>query len=273
MVARDARGLLALHAGVLEVRPRRRLHLYEHLAPVGFRHESEPAELHLQHDRAHEGTDGEPGHDPAMVERPADHARVPLCLPVEPLVEPVKQAGHRIPALVRFHLRVSPVRREHRVERKRHEERHEHRAGDRERERLEPLSRHVAHEGDRYEHGNDRKRRRRHRHADLIRAFVRGPEMVFPHFDMPHDILAHHDRVVDQDADGQRQPEQRHRVEREAERMHRNEAREYRYRQREPGDHRGPPRIQEEEHDKHGEQGALDQRLLDIRHRTFHAVA
>jgi type IV secretory pathway VirD2 relaxase len=37
------------------------------------------------------------------------------------------------------------------------------------------------------------------------------------------DVLAHHDRVVDEQADRQREAEQRHHVEREAQRVHQEE--------------------------------------------------
>ena len=108
------------------------------------------------------------------------------------------------------------------------------------------------------------KRRRGDRQADLVGAFVRGLEVVLAHLDVAHDVLAHHDRVVDQDADGQRQAEQRHRVEREAERPHGDERREHRDRQRQAGDDRRAPRVEEQEHDQHGERRAFDQRLLDV---------
>jgi hypothetical protein len=55
----------------------------------------------------------------------------------------------------------------------------------------------TGHEPDRHEHGQDRERRRRHGESDLVRPVVRRPEMVFPHLDVAHDVLADHDRVVD----------------------------------------------------------------------------
>jgi hypothetical protein len=54
-------------------------------------------------------------------------------------------------------------------------------------------------------------------------AAMRGPEMILPHLDVPHDVLAHHDGVVDQDADREAQAEQRHRIERESEGPDRDE--------------------------------------------------
>ena len=51
--------------------------------------------------------------------------------------------------------------------------------------------------------------------------------------EVAHDVLAHDDRVVDQQADAQRQRHQRQEVEREAERVQRDERRDDRDRQRE----------------------------------------
>ena len=76
------------------------------------------------------------------------------------------------------------------------------------------------------------------------------------------DVLAHDDRVVDQEADAQRQRHQRQEVEREAERVERDERRDHRDRQREPGDDRAAPAVQEQEHDQHRQERALDDRLL-----------
>ena len=168
--------------------------------------------------------------------------------------------------LVLRHVRIGPVRRQHRVERERHEQRHEHRAGDRQRERLEPLAADAGHEADRHEHREDRERRRRDGEADLVGALARRRVVVFPHLDVSHDVLAHHDRVVDQNADRQREAEQRHRLELEPERPHGDEARQHRDRQREAGDDRRSPRVEEEEHDEHREERALEQRLLDVVH-------
>ena len=195
---------------------------------------------------------------------------VVLRLLVEPLVELVELSGDPT-ALLRRPMRVRPVGRQHRVERERNEQRHRHRARDRQRERLEPLAADARHEADRHEHRENRERRRRDGEADLVGAVVRRAEMVFPHLDVPHDVLTNHDRVVDQNADRERQSEQRHRLELEAERPHRDEAREHRHRQRDTGDDGRPPRIQEQEHDEHREHGAEDQRFLHVAHRVIDA--
>ena len=154
-----------------------------------------------------------------------------------------------IPSLTRLDLRVGPVRREHWVERERDQQRHKDSCGDRESERLEPLSCHSIHESDGNEHGHDRERRRGNSKSDLVGAFVRRRHVIFAHLDVAHDVLAHHDRVIDQNSDRQRETEQRHRVERKSECPHRDKGRKYRYRQRKSGNDCRSPRIQEYEHD------------------------
>src|SRR5439155_5939764 len=81
------------------------------------------------------------------------------------------------------------------------------------------------------------------------------------------------DGVVDENTDGERQPEQRHRVEREAEDRQRSKRREHGYRQRQTGDHRRAPRVEEEEHDQHGQDRAHEQRLFHVAHGVAHAYA
>ena len=97
--------------------------------------------------------------------------------------------------------------------------------------------------------------------------------MIFAELDVPDDVLADDDGVVDENADGEREPEQAHRVQREAEQPERDERREHRDRQREPRDDRRAPRDEEQEDDEHGEDRALEQRLLDVPHRVLDAQA
>ena len=97
--------------------------------------------------------------------------------------------------------------------------------------------------------------------------------MVLPHLDVPHDVLAHDDRIVDEDADGQRQAEQRHRVEREAEGPHRDERGHHRHRQRQARDDGRAPGVQEQEHDEHGQRRAFEQGPLHVGHRVGDARA
>jgi hypothetical protein len=120
---------------------------------------------------------------------------------------------------------------------------------------------------------DDRERRRGDGEPDLVGARVRGDDVVLAHLDVAYDVLSHDDRVVDQNADREREAEQRHRVEGESEGPHRHERREHGHRKRQTGDHRGAPRVQKQEHHEHGEQRALDERLLDVAHRMAHPLA
>ena len=61
------------------------------------------------------------------------------------------------------------------------------------------------------------------------------------HFDMAIDILNHHGRIVDQNADGQRQPAQGHDIDRLAEPMQADDGGQDGERDRGPDDDRGPP--------------------------------
>src|SRR6266849_646846 len=74
------------------------------------------------------------------------------------------------------------------------------------------------------------------------------------------------DSVVDQDPDSQRQGHQRHDVDREAECVDREKGGDHRHGQREPSDHRGAPRVEEQEDDEYGEERAFNQCLLDVVH-------
>ena len=78
-----------------------------------------------------------------------------------------------------------------------------------------------------------------------------------------HDVLAHDDRVVDQQPDAKAQGHQRQKIEGEAERVKRNKGRDHRDRQGEPGDDRAAPTVQEQKHDQYREHRAFDDRFLD----------
>ena len=84
---------------------------------------------------------------------------------------------------------------------------------------------------------------------------------------MAHDVFAHHDGIVDQQAHTQAQRHQRDHVDGEAKHVHEQEGANQCNRQRQPRNHRGAPGVQEQEHDEHREYGALDQGLAHIRHR------
>ena len=168
--------------------------------------------------------------------------------------------------------RVAPHGRQHRVQREADEQRHQHGRRDGNAERIEELADDAAHERDRNEHRDDRQRRRQHRQPDLVGALARGGVVVLAQMDVPDDVLAHDDRIVDQQSDAKRQRHQRHVVQREAERVEKDEGRDHRDRQREPGDDRAAPRPEEQEDDQHRQKRAFDDRVLDVVDRVFDEV-
>jgi hypothetical protein len=82
-----------------------------------------------------------------------------------------------------------------------------------------------------------------------------------PRCHVAHDVLAHHDGVVDQQADAQAQRHHGHEVQREAEGIDRDEAADHGDGQRQPGDDGAAPAVQEQEDDGHRQQRAFDQRV------------
>jgi hypothetical protein len=94
--------------------------------------------------------------------------------------------------------------------------------------------------------GADRERRRHHREADLVGAGLRRLAVAAAEVDVADDVLAHHDGVVDQQADAQAERHHRHEVDREAEQVDCDERRNDRDRQRQAGDDRAAPAVQEE---------------------------
>ena len=67
-------------------------------------------------------------------------------------------------------------------------------------------------------------------------AVARRGHRIFAVLHVAVDVLAHHHRVVDQDADDERQRHQRHHVDGEADRIHEEERGDHRGRQRQRGD-------------------------------------
>ena len=154
---------------------------------------------------------------------------------------------------------------EHRRDKTRDEKREQHRRRDRDAELLEVLAGDAAHEAHRREHRDDREGDGDHRKADLVGRLERGAVGRLAHAHVADDVLDLDDGVVDQDAGDERDREQADEVEREAERVHGPEGRKHRERDGDRRDQGRAPVPQEQEHDEHGEQRALDQRV----HRRF----
>jgi hypothetical protein len=123
---------------------------------------------------------------------------------VEEALEDLEQAAVRIGFRV---LEVTAA--EHRCEGQRHEAGDQNRDADGDREFVQQAPDNAAHEQHRDEHGNQREGHRNDREADLPSALDRCVEGRFALFDVADDILQHHDRIVDDEADTQRQRQQR----------------------------------------------------------------
>ena len=93
---------------------------------------------------------------------------------------------------------------------------------------------------------------------------------VRPARDVALDVLDHHDRVVDDDADREHETEQRQRVQREAERVHHGERADERHRHGRERDQRRAPGLQEQQHHEHDEEQRLEQRMHDRVDRLAH---
>ena len=149
------------------------------------------------------------------------------------------------------------------------EQRYQHGDRNRDAELEEVAADDAAHERDRHEHGDDRERRRGHGEADLVGAVECGAHVRLAHVQVPHDVLAHDDGVVDQQADAETERHQRQEIQREAEDVQRNESRDDRDRQGQAGDDRRAPGMQEQEDDQHRQKAALENRFLDPLQRVL----
>ena len=176
---------------------------------VRIRHELGADERH-QKQAAEERGRRDDQRDRAMPQRPAEQALIERGEPVDLLVEQMQGTFDDASIAIAFAARVRvmqigvrPDRRQHRVERERHEHRDQHGGGDRDAELMEEAADDAAHEAHRQEHRDDREGGRQHGERDFLRAVERGRAVVGAELHVPHDVLAHHDRVVDQQADAQ----------------------------------------------------------------------
>ena len=151
------------------------------------------------------------------------------------------------------------VGRQHRRDEARGEQREEHlhRYGDA--ELLEELPGNTGHEAGGSKDRDDRQRDRDHGEADFVGGFERRAIGRLAHAHVAHDVLDLDDGVVDQNARRQRDGEERDQVQREAEKVHCPERREDRQRQRDRGDDGGADIAQEQQHDDHRKDCALEQ--------------
>ena len=189
-------------AGLAQRRAWRGLERHLVLAAVEVRHEV-AAEDRENREGADERDHRDGHHGPAVPQRPIEGVLVPDVQIVERLVEALQHAADRSPAAILLDIRIVPAGRQHRVEREADEQRDEHGRGDGDAEFVKELADHARHERDGNEHRDDRERRRHDGEPDLGRAVTRRLEVILAALHVPHDVLAHDDRIVDQHADRQ----------------------------------------------------------------------
>ncbi len=217
----------------------------------GRRRLEQPADRHEHRDQRHERQRG-PAHEQLghcgvavarQVDRPQDVAHQALVRAVVRLEEHRAERG----------------REGQRVDRRDH---HRHRHGDR--ELLVELAGDAGDEGHRDEHRQQHHGDGEDRRGDLAHGLLGRLRRARSSGCSRHDaldVLDHHDRVVDDDADGEHQREQRHHVEREPERQHDREGADQGHRHRDQRDQRRAQVAEEQVDDDHDQDEGLDQRV------------
>ncbi len=135
------------------------------------------------------------------------------------------------------------------------------RNGDGQRELLIELSAKPGNECRWHEHGAQHQRRRDDRPRHFGHGLVRGGDRFQAQFDVPFDVLHHHDGIVDHDTDRQHQAEQGQRVQRETEHMHDRKGADQRDRYGHQRDDRCAPGLQEQDHHQHHQDQCFEQRV------------
>ena len=248
--------------GFVECRVRRIFDRQDELAAI-FRRLEVAAEASAENDREREEPEGR-GHDRLRVrDGPFERAVVEAIDRDEDARVRRLDAGWGDVDLARVAL-LRETRGEHGVQREGHDHREQNGRRDRQAELPEELPDDSGHERDRHEDRDDRHGGRENGERDLLRAFRRGDLRVLTHLEMPEDVLAHDDRVVDQEADRQRQAEHRQHVQRKAHDVHHQERADDRGGQRERRDEGRAQIHHEEEDDEDRHRAAEDDRDLHL---------
>jgi hypothetical protein len=200
--AHDRLDLARLGVGVLEARAHR--HGEAEGGPTLVRLGYELGPHQREHEEARDEDrerDGE--HLLAVAERPFEELAVAVVRPLDAALDLRHDTAQPRHARETTLGGIAPDRRKHRVEREAHEERHQHRDGHRDAELVEEPADDSRHERYRHEHRDDRERGRHDREPDLVGSLARRAVVVLAHAQVAHDVLAHHDGVVDEQPDAQ----------------------------------------------------------------------
>ena len=176
-------------------------------------------------DRAGEHRDEHDDHHEAVAQHDAE-------APLVAVEQPRRTRGRAArEAVLRVH-DAQEAAAEHRRQRDRDDAGNQNRRRDRDRELAEQPAEDAAHEQNRDEDRGERRRHRQNREADFLRALQRRLERIFARLHVAHDVLEHHDRVVDDEADREDQRHHREVVQAEVQHLHHGERAEDREGQR-----------------------------------------
>ena len=220
---------------------------YLQISAIKIGHEvvaQETRETHGQEEASE--ADGE--HALAMGKAPGDDFLVELFPSVQHAPEGFRSPHDGVSALVMhmpigalFVLWVRPHGTEHGVQCETNEKANRHRECDGDAEGEKEFAHDATHEGHRHEHREDGHGGGDDRGSDLGSAFPCRRDVVLAHFRVPRDVLAHHDGIVNQNADGETQAHERHGVQGEVQGSHDDEGGDHGNRQRKARDERRAP--------------------------------
>ena len=177
---------------------------------VGFGHELGAQHGHHE-DAAHKnGQSHQHGHQ-TMMQSFCQQALVDISQPVGAVFEPSGDASQAavIKTRLAFGLPVNmdagvvPDTGEHRVEGEADKHGNHHRSHDGQTKLVEELANHTVHETDGQKHRHDGEGGGQHCQTNFTRTVHRRVEGGLAHLHMAHDVLAHHDGVVNQQANAQ----------------------------------------------------------------------
>ena len=264
-IHQDALDLARHRVGALERGAVRELEAGDEVALILVREEAGgygPEEEHVRDEERGEDREHEP---PARQQR-ADAAVVAGDQAGEDAVEAAKE-GPLVLALPPHQQRA-----ERGGERERVEQRDQHRAGHRQTEVAQHLSRGAGQQRDRDEDGAQHERGRHDRAGDLAhRALHRfAARHALP--EQPRDVFHHHDGVVHHQTDREHEREERDRVDPEADRVEHREGADQRDGDGDRGDQRGAPILEEDEDDQEDQQHGREERLDHFGDRLRHEL-
>ena len=149
-------------------------------------------------------------------------------------------------------------------ERERDQHREHHRRRHRHRELGKEPSDAVLQERDGQEHRHQHQRGRQHGKTHLPGTEERSDQRALAGADAPVDVLEHHDRVIDHQADRKHEREQREQVDAVAEEIQHDAGGDQRHRHRDRGNDHGPQIAQKEQHHQHHQRGGDAERAVDL---------